>query len=171
MPVVYQYPYTIVDSTVRLFRDYSSIAKHVRRIWFNGIYQFETNKSVFEILRKCTNLRAAATSWTAPRYGTAADWRHITSFPQLTSVEFLATSLKTSEMQSEASRIDNEPLRTKLNFSGLTRLKVSGDSNLMPISDADLIGIARTATKLEEVHVSGCGSVTVAGIAALIRAS
>lgn len=171
MPVVYQYPYTIVDSTVKLFRDYPDIAKHVRRIWFNGIYQFETNESVFEILRKCTNLRAAAIPWTALRYGTAADWRHITSFPQLTSLEFLATSFKTSEMQSEASRIDNKPLKTKLNFSGLTRLKISGDSNLMPISDADLVAISKTATKLEEVHVSGCGSVTVAGIAALIRAS
>ncbi|RPA96059.1 hypothetical protein L873DRAFT_1695904 [Choiromyces venosus 120613-1] len=169
-PVVYQHPYTSVKSTVSLLRDYPHIAQHVRRLWFNGIYQFDTSRYIFDVLSTCTNLRTAAIPWTSLRYGTEADWTRLMSFPQLTSIEFLAVDLKDSHVSAEANHTDNGVLPS-LDFSRITRLKIFGDSNLMPITDTDLMTIARSATSLQEIHITGSTSITIKGLAALVFAS
>ncbi|PWW72229.1 hypothetical protein C7212DRAFT_366546 [Tuber magnatum] len=169
-PVVYQNPYASVQSTVSLLRDYPHIAQHVRRVWFNGIYQFDTSRYIFDTLGNCSNLRAAAIPWTSLRYGTEEDWKNLMSFPQLTSIEFLAVDLKDSLVSAEVNRTDNNVLPS-LDFSRITRLKIFGDSNLLPITDDDLITISRTATSLREIHVTSSTSITIKGLAALVSAS
>lgn len=87
------------------------------------------------------------------------------SFPHLTSLEFLTVGLKSSQVQTEKSLTDNAVLRTSnsLDFSGLKRFKIFGDSNLMPLTDEDLFFISRTAVNLEEIHITGSTSVTIKG--------
>lgn len=165
-PVVYQDPYKSVKSTAKLFTDYPQIAGHIRRIWFNGIYQFDTNKYVFQVLRNAVNVRTAAVPWTTVRYGGEEEWQRLISSPRLTSLEFLTVGLKSSQTKDEKNLTDNGVLRTSdgLDFSGLKRFKIFGDSNLMPLTDEDLFFISRTAVNLEEIHITGATSVTIKGI-------
>ncbi|CAZ83930.1 unnamed protein product [Tuber melanosporum] len=169
-PVVYQHPYSSVKSTISLLRDYPHIAQHVRRVWFNGIYHFDTSRYIFDILGNCTGLHTAAIPWTSLRYGTEEDWKNLMSFPQLTSIEFLAVDLEDSLVSAEVNRTDNNILLS-LDFSRITRLKIFGDSNLLPITDDDLITISRTATSLQEIHITSSTSITIKGLAALVSAS
>lgn len=87
------------------------------------------------------------------------------AFPRLTSVEFLTVALKNSQCSLEKNLTDNAVLRTSnsLDFGGLKRLKIFGDSNLMPLTDEDLFFISRTAVNLEEIHITGATSVTIKG--------
>ena len=92
------------------------------------------------------------------------------SFPQLTSIEFLAVDLKDSLVSADANHMDDNALPL-LDFSRIARLKIIGDSNLSPITDSDLITISRTATSLQEIHITSSSSITVKGLAALVSAS
>lgn len=165
-PVVYQDPYKSVKSTAKLFTDYPQIAAHARRIWFNGIYQFDTNKYIFQVLHNAVNIRTAAIPWTAVRYGGQEEWQQLMSFPRLTSLEFLTVGLTSSQTKVEKNLTDNGVLQPSngLDFSGLRRFKIFGDSNLMPLTDEDLLFISRTAVNLEEIHITGATSVTIKGI-------
>lgn len=163
-PVVYQDPYKSVKSTARLFTDYPQIAAHIRRIWFNGIYQFDTNKYVFQVLHNAVNVRTAAIPWTAVRYGGQEEWQRLVSSPRLTSLEFLTVGLTSSQTKLEQNLTDNAVLSGGLDFGGLRRFKIFGDSNLMPLTDEDLFFISRTAVNLEEIHITGATSVTIKGI-------
>ena len=69
------------------------------------------------------------------------------SFPQLTSIEFLAVDLKESLVSADVNHTDDNVLPS-LDFSRITRLKIFGDSKLSPITDDDLITISPTATSL-----------------------
>ena len=69
------------------------------------------------------------------------------SFPQLTSIEFLAVDLMESLVSTDVNHTDNKVLPS-LDFSRITRLKIFGDSNLSPITDDDLITISLTAISL-----------------------
>lgn len=165
-PVVYQDPYKSIKSTARLFTDYPQIAGHTRRIWFNGIYQFDTNKYIFQVLHNAVNVRTVAIPWTTVRYGGEEEWQRLMSFPRLTSLEFLTVGLTNSQTKVEKNLTDSGVLRTGngLDFSGLRRFKIFGDSNLMPLTDEDLFFISRTAVNLEEIHITGATSVTIKGI-------
>ncbi|KAI5857799.1 hypothetical protein BZA05DRAFT_106740 [Tricharina praecox] len=173
LPVVYQNPYKSVKSTAKLFGDYPQLARHVRKIWFNGIYRFDTVGYVFQILQNCRNVRTVTIPWTALRYGDSADWNNVLSFPRLTSLEFLAVGLKNEVCEFPESHRDTEVLgkTPSLDFSKLRRLKIFGDSNLKPISDEDLFFMARTATNLEEILITNVTSITAKGVSALVSAS
>lgn len=172
-PVVYQNPYKSVKATAELFRDYPILARHVRKIWFNGIHRHDTIGWIFKILENCVNVRTATLPWTTLRYGSEDDWKNILSFPRLTSLEFLAVSLKKEICSLPASHDDTEVLQVvpSLDFSKLRRLKVFGHSNMKPISDDDLIFMARSATNLEEILITNVTSITAKGVAALVSAS
>ena len=173
LPVVYQNPYKSIESTVELFGDYPQLTRHVRKIWFNGIYHFDTVGYVFKILQNCRYVRTVTIPWTALRYGDSADWENVFSFPRLTSLEFLAVGLKNEVCEFPESHIDTKVLgkSPSLDFSKLRRLKIFGDSNLKPISDEDLFFMARTATNLEEILITNVTSITAKGVAALVSAS
>jgi hypothetical protein len=172
-PVVYQSPYKSVKATAKLFHDYPALARHVRKIWFNGIHRFDTIGWIFKILENCVNVRTATLPWTTLRYGSADDWKNILSFPRLTSLEFLAVPLKNEICAIPASHDDTAVLQLEpsLDFSKLRRLKIFGDSNIQPISDNDLMFMARSATNLEEILITNVTTITANGVASLVGAS
>ena len=171
LPVSYLHPYKSVRQTAALFHDFPALASHVRKIWFNGIYRWDTITYVFQILENCVNLRTVTIPWTALRYGSAADWNNVLSFPRLTSLELLALGLKDAICQHPESHANTGVLAAGLDFSRLRRLKIFGDSNLQPLADADLAAMARTATNLSEILITNVATITAAGVAALVAAS
>ncbi|KAI5802994.1 hypothetical protein EDC01DRAFT_490422 [Geopyxis carbonaria] len=168
--VVYQDPYTAVRATARLFSAYPHLAAHVRRLWFNGIYRPDTIPHIFAILQHCSNVRAVSLPWTSLRYADAAQWQHITSFPRLAALEFLAVDLKAEIRALPAAHTDLAAIPS-LDLAGLRRLKLGGDANLLPLTDADLVALAPAATGLRELLVNGVATVSIDGIAALVAAS
>jgi hypothetical protein len=172
-PVVYHDPYKSVKSTAKLFHDFPALARHVRKVWFDGIHRFDTIGWIFKILENCVNVRTVTVPWTTLRYGNADDWSNVLSFPRLTSLEFLAVSLKNKICDIPASHDDTEVLQLvpSLDFSKLRRLKIFGDSNMKPIGDEDLMLMARTATNLEEILITNVTTITAKGVAALVSAS
>ena len=173
-PVVYQDPYRILKSTVALLQEFPELNSHIRRLWFSGIYQFSNVARIFEIIGRCNNVRSLTLPWSALRYGTVEDWTYITnSLPRLTSLEFLGADLKKNQISGGANvEVNYKALEdVRVNFSKLRRLKIHGSSNVQSIVDADLWEIARTATNLEEIHITGTSSVTIEGITALVSSS
>ncbi|KAF8477428.1 hypothetical protein BDZ91DRAFT_709230 [Kalaharituber pfeilii] len=173
-PVVYQDPYRTLKSTVTLFQHCPHLASHVRRLWFTGIYQFSNLELIFKIIRGCQNLRSLTLPWSALRYGSVDDWIHITNnLPRLTSLEFLGMDLRQSQIDGDKNiNVNCQALEDiRVNFSKIRRLKIHGCSNVQNIVDEDLWEIARTATNLEEVHITGTSTISIAGITALLSAS
>jgi hypothetical protein len=171
LPVVFQDPYKSVRRTAKLFRDYPTLAEHVRKLWFNGIYRFDTVGNIFDILENCKNVRTVTLPWTVLRYAGDGDWNNMLAFERLTSLELLAVPLKNQVCEMPKSSGDTEVLRSGLDFSNLRRLKIFGDSNLKPVSDDDLILMAQTATNLEEILITNVSTITAKGVAALVAAS
>ncbi|KAI9828750.1 MAG: hypothetical protein M1832_001855 [Thelocarpon impressellum] len=161
---VYRDSFRSLKKTIDLFSRYPGIAAYVRRIWFNGFFVAETDSYIFRILRHCINLQSATLPWTSIRRGNAEDWSTLLSRTALSSLELLAVDLKDSQKSGDANQRDERPLHDcQVEFGCLTRLKLSGDSDFMPVTDDDLRAIAKTATNLEEIHVTGTSSVTVDG--------
>ena len=174
--VVYRDPFQSLRATFELFSTYPAFASHVRRLWLDGYYSAETDAMIFPILSLCTNLRFVSLPWTSLRHGTVEDWSNLLG-PNLLghsieSLEVLAVDIKQSQVDREANRNNKKPLESaEVNFNSLRRLKVQGQSNFSPVTDTDLITIARTATRLREIHITGTVSVSNSGIGALAEAS
>lgn len=173
---VYRDPYHSLRKSVQLFDSNPSLASCVRRIWFNGYYGAETNAMIFNILRRCNNLEYLTVPWTAIRYGDAEDWSRLLGYYKerrsITSLEFLAVDLKQSQIANAANHVDKKALESpKVNFCGLRRLKIFGNSNFMPLTDEDLVTMSRTAANLREIHITGTSMVGIDGIAALAESS
>ncbi|KNG52847.1 hypothetical protein TW65_09328 [Stemphylium lycopersici] len=77
------------------------------------------------------------------------------------------TAQQIAEKTNEA---DLDPLRS-VDFSCLRRLKIFGDTNLMPITDSDVSAIAKTATGLREFHLTCNSSTTIDSVVAVADAS
>lgn len=173
---MYRDPFCTLKETLRLFSRYPSVASNVRRLWFDGFHISETSAYIFQILRHCNNLRSVTLPSIALRHGTAEDWslllRHRSDFGGISSLELLAVDLKDSQRSSIANQADHRPLHEgSVDLSCLTRLKIFGDTNFMPVMDDDLRKMTRTATNLEELHVTGMSSVTIDGVMGLVKAS
>jgi hypothetical protein len=165
---VYYEPFIHLRKTVKLFRDYPSVAASVRRIWFNGFYVAETDNDILEIVRYCVNLQSATVPWTTARRGNTEEWSHIlgkTKFSNLRSLEFLMVDPKQSHMTSAANLPGLGPHASdSIDFSCLSRLKIFGNSQFLPIADEDLQHVAKSATRLEELHITGNSSISVDGM-------
>ena len=173
---VYRDPFFDLKETLRLFSQYPSLASNVRRLWFAGFHGSETGAYIFEVLGHCNNLRSVTLPSIALRHGTVEDWSHLLGhrleFGGIASLELLAVDLKETQKLSAANRKDYRALeRTSVDFGCLTRLKIFGDTNFMPVIDDDLRKMARTAINLKEVHVTGMSSITISGIMALVKSS
>ena len=121
------------------------------------------------------------------RHGSARDWSYVCGpnrrGTSIESLELLAVDLKESQANNATNQVDRKPLlplRSRgsgsdgavVDFSDLRRLKIYGNSNFMPITDLDLIQIARTANNLREIHITRTTTVTLSrGLMALIEAS
>ena len=172
---VYRDPYCALTKTVRLLDTYPSLAMSVRRLWFGGFYGAETLSTVFRVLEMCSDLKTLTLPWTVLRYGNAEDWASLlgngSDRDDLSSLELMAIDLKRSQTADPRNQIDNKPLLSgPVDFSRLRRLKIFGDTTFMPIVDQDLFEIAKTATSLEELHITGTSSVTIDGVMSIVNA-
>ncbi|KAI9700533.1 MAG: hypothetical protein M1820_006832 [Bogoriella megaspora] len=172
---VRQPPYLSLDKTRELFMDYPSIASCVQRIWLNGFYVSETDHKIFDTVNMCENLVSVSIPWTMLRRGTSTEWSKLLraeSENPLQSLELLAVDIPKDQKQQPENCIDTKPLQyRKVNFSKLKRLKIFGNTPFMPVCDADLQAIARTATGLEEIHVSCLSTISIKGLVALVKSS
>ncbi|KAL2002177.1 hypothetical protein VTN02DRAFT_474 [Thermoascus thermophilus] len=169
---VYRQPYNAVQETARCVAQCPDLARHVRRLWFHGFYTAETNAAIFQILARCRNLRSVTLPWVALRYGTAERWRDLLRPDGLEALELTAIDLPRSALAVPANQVDHRVLDDpRVRFGHLKKLKIFGNTNFRPVTDDDLRCIARTATGLEALHVTGISSVSIAGIIALVQAS
>jgi len=168
-------PYRSLRSTSKLFRQYPVAAEHVRRLWFNGFYSTETDHFIRDTLRQCSRLTSVSLPWTTVRHLSADDWSHLLSAggpPGLQSLELLAVDLTEIQTKDPNNQIDLHAWNSlAVDFSRLRRLKIYGDSTFNPINDEDLHVVARTATNLEEFHLTNLSTITIDGVMAIVKAS
>jgi len=171
---VYRDPFSSLKRTVETFSNFPHVAGKIRRMWFNGFYTANTDQMIFEALRNCTNLTSVSLPWTALRHLDAKAWRRLLlgNGTPLRSLEFLAVDPTGQQAADPANQMDLRPLESShANFSQLRRLKFFGDTTFMPITDRDLLAIARTATQLEEFHLTCISTITIDGVMAVVKAS
>ena len=174
---VYRDPFGSLKHTEELFARYPSLASHIRRLWFNSFYTTATDRLILSVLRSCRKLTAISIPWTLLRHGTAQEWVHLLGLaskddPPLISVELQALCLSQAQEKDYNSVTITQPLLDpRVNFSNIKRLKISGNTTFHPIADDDLIAIARTATNLEELHLTNMSTASIAGVMALVKAS
>jgi hypothetical protein len=169
---VYRDPFQSLKHTVRFFDQYPAVAAQIKRMWFHGFYTTETDRLIFESLKNCTNLVSVSLPWTTLRHMDAKAWRILLvgSGKPLESLEILCVDPTTQQATDEENRVDLQPLQS-VNFGQLRRLKFFGDTTFMPVTDRDLHAISRTATQLEEFHLSCISTVTIEGVVAIVKAS
>ena len=163
---VYRDPFSSLKRTVETFSDYPHLAGKIRRMWFNGFYTARTDQMIFDALHNCSNLSSVSLPWTTLRHLDAKAWRRLLvgNGTPLRSLEFLAVDPTGQQATDPANQVDLRPLESaQANFSQLRRLKFFGDTTFMPISDRDLFAIARTATQLEEFHLTCISTITIDG--------
>jgi hypothetical protein len=173
---VYRDPYLSLRKTSDLFNRYPTSALCVRRLWFNGYHGLETNALIFSILRYCTNVEHLTLPWTTLRYGSSDEWARLlgrrSDARRPLSLEILAVDLGATKIGDARNHMNKQPLESAMvDFGRVERLKIFGNTNFMPITDDDLLAIARTAKTLREIHVTGTSSVSLDGVMALVNAS
>ncbi|KAF2146573.1 uncharacterized protein K452DRAFT_355055 [Aplosporella prunicola CBS 121167] len=172
---VYRDPYCTLRKTVNFLDQTPGVAEKVRRLWLNGFHIAETNSHLFSFLSCCSNLTAVSISWTMVRHLSAEQWTHILrvgSPMPLQSLELQATTLRKDQANDPKNRVDLRPLESELvDFSKLRKLKLFGTTTFMPLNDQDMYAIARTATNLEEFHLTCLDTVGIDGVMAIVRAS
>ncbi|KAI9813127.1 MAG: hypothetical protein M1827_004347 [Pycnora praestabilis] len=173
---VYRGSFDSLRQTARMLSDYPDVASYIRRIWSNGFYVAETDKLLFQLLQHCTTLRSATLPWTTLRHGSWENWSQLLDggpgHESLSSLELLAVDLKESQTSDTSNRHDTMALEDlRVDFSRLTRLKIFGNTSFNPITDSDLRFMAKTASNLEELHITGLSTVTNDGVMALVQAS
>lgn len=142
------------------------MASKIRRMWFHGFYTAKTDEMIFDALRNCSNLTSVSLPWTTLRHLDANAWRRLLvgNGTPLQSLELLAVDPTAQQADDAANQVDLRPLESTLaNFSQLRRLKIFGDTTFMPITDRDLFAISRTATQLEEFHLTCISTITIDG--------
>ncbi|KAF1840615.1 uncharacterized protein K460DRAFT_371820 [Cucurbitaria berberidis CBS 394.84] len=169
---VYRDPFASLKRTVSICNDFPEVACKIKRMWVHGFYTAETDRLVFESLKKCSNLTSLSLPWTTIRHLDAESWRRVLvgSGKPLESLELQCVDPTSQQAADKDNQVDLEPLQS-VNFSQLRRLKIFGDTTFMPITDSDLFAIARTATQLEEFHLTCNSSITIDGVMAIVKAS
>lgn len=174
---VYRDPFGSLKHTEELFAKYPKMASYIRRLWFNGFHTSTTDRLILSVLRSCRKLKAISIPWALLRHGTAEEWCHLLGIavkedPALESLELQSISLAESQVRDYNTLKITSPLQDlSVDFSNLKRLKISGNTTWHPVCDDDLFAIARTATNLEELHITNMSTTTIAGVMALVKAS
>lgn len=195
---VYRDPYSNLKQTDTLFTAVPEVAKHVRRLWFNGFYATETDRYILSIIAECPNLELLSVPWTVVRRGTAEDWIDLLNvntgtgkplysleiqgicLPSAQAIElvciasagsgFCHRTLRLIDLQEE-DKTSNPLEDPRVDFSALKRLKIFGNTLHKPLSDADVALIARTATNLTCLDLTNISTISVAGLLNLVKAS
>lgn len=141
-------------------------------MWFHGFYTAETDQLVFASLKNCANLVSVSLPWTTIRHMDAKAWRTLLvgNGTPLQNLELLCVDPTAQQAADKDNQVDLQPLQS-VNFGQLRKLKIFGDTTFMPITDHDLYAIARTATRLEEFHLSCISTITIDGVVAVVKAS
>lgn len=174
---VYRDPYGSLRQTAAFFAEYPELTDHVERLWFNGFFTPESEALIFKVLRSCRFLTNISIPWTMLRHGSGQDWLHLLGIANkddmpVQSLELQAVCLPDMMTYSPDIDFDKKPLLdARVTFSQLKRLKLIGNTTLMPVCDDDLLQIAKTANNLEEFHVTCLSTVTIAGVMAIVKAS
>lgn len=174
---VYRDPFGSLKHTELLFAKYPSLASHIRRLWFNGFYTPSTDRLILSVLRSCRKLTNISIPWALLRHGTAEEWTHLLGIaikedPPLRSLELQAVDLSEIQERDYKDICYMKPLLDpRVSFEHIKRLKIIGNTTFQPITDGDLIAMARTATNLEELHITNMSTVSLAGVMALVKAS
>ncbi|KAF2270717.1 hypothetical protein CC78DRAFT_139601 [Lojkania enalia] len=169
---VYRDPFASLKETAWTFNKYPTVASKIRRMWFHGFYTAETDRLVFESLKNCTNLVSLSVPWTTIRHMDARAWRALLlgNNKPLESLELQQVDPTAQQASDSDNQVDLQPLQS-VNFGQLKRLKIFGDTTFMPITDRDLYAIARTATQLEEFHLTCISTITIDGVVAIVKAA
>nr|POF19912.1 hypothetical protein CFP56_52161 [Quercus suber] len=174
---VYRDPFGTLKRTAKFFASSPCITGHVRRLWFDGFHTAETDRLILSVIASCNELTILSVPWTILRRGTADNWVNVLNNntgvgKPLHSLELQAVSLPHDQALELAQDTSPSPLADlKVNFSALKRLKIFGNTQNKPITDHDLVAIARTATALECLDITNTSTVSVAGMLALVKAS
>ncbi|KAF2674755.1 hypothetical protein BT63DRAFT_420037 [Microthyrium microscopicum] len=172
---VYRNPYLTLQHTREFLEKCDGAAAHVRRIWFNGLYIPETDSEIIATIRSCKNLDIASIPWSILRHSSPQDLAALLTkdgeYP-LRALELQAITLSEQQRDLFAKAPLQNPLISPLvNFSQLRKLKLFGNTNIFPINDRDLFAIAKTATNLDEFHMTCISTITMDGVMAIVRAS
>jgi hypothetical protein len=169
---VYRDPFASLSRTVKICNDFPEVAAKIRRMWVHGFYTAATDRLIFGSLTNCTNLTSLSIPWTTTRHLDAKTWRTVLtgSGKPLQSLELQCVDPTSQQAADKDNQVDLQPLQS-VNFRQLRRLKIFGDTTFMPITDSDLYAIARTATHLEEFHLTCNSSITIDGVMAIVKAS
>ena len=127
---------------------------------------------IFDTLKNCSNLAALSVPWTMIRHLDAQSWQTllIGNGQPLQSLELQCIDPTSQEAAEKVNQVDLHALHS-VDFGQLKRLKVFGDTNCMPITDDDLFALARTATQLEEFHLTCISTISIDGVMAVVKAS
>ena len=174
---VYRDPYAELRHTGDLFVRCPAVTQHIRRLWFNGFFTREAEALIFKVLRSCRYLEAISVPWTLLRHGSAQDWRHLLGIAHnddvpITSLELQAQCLPEVITNVPNIAVDRQPLSDdRVDFGSLKRLKLIGNTTFLPVNDDDLATIARSATDLEEFHITCLSTVTIRGVMDIVKAA
>jgi hypothetical protein len=159
--------HTTLINTRRFLEASPVAAASVRRLWFHGLYLPATDAHVVASLRSCTNLQSATVPWTLVRHASADDWAAILrrdGARPLQSLELHAVTQSAESRRAICAAPETRPLLSPLvDFGSLRRLKLFGNTDALPICDADLYAIARTACGLEEFQLTCMSTATIDG--------
>jgi hypothetical protein len=89
---------------------------------------------------------------------------------RLESLELQCVEPTSQQIAEKTNWVDLDPLPS-VDFSGLRRLKVFGNTTYMPVTDNDIIAIASTAIGLEEFHLTCNASTTIDSVVAVAEAA
>lgn len=170
---VYKDPFAQLRRLAAFLRKFPTVAAKIRRLWLNDYHTAETDADISSIIRSCTNLVSASVPSTVLRRLPASELQRLLvseTGNKLYSLELQAVDLTEAAQKDRKNMMNLRPLEA-VDFSTLRRLKFVGDSSALPVTDRDLIAISRTATSLEEFHITSLSSITIQGVMAIVEAS
>jgi hypothetical protein len=155
-----------------MFGKVSGFGSAIRRVCVQGFYTAETVSLVYESLKNCKRLTSLSCPWTVIRYLSRDAWQLLLTGRevQLQSLELQCVEPTTQQISDRANWTDLEPLQL-VDFSCLHRLKIFGNTTHMPVTDSDVLAIARTATGLQEFYLTCNSSTTIDSVVAVTEAA
>ncbi|KAJ5047739.1 hypothetical protein PSV09DRAFT_2377703 [Bipolaris maydis] len=144
----------------------------IRRVCVHGFYTAETVSLVYETLKECDNLTSLSCPWTTIRYLIHDSWQVLPTGRRvrLESLELQCVEPTTQQLADPTNWIDLN-LLFSVDFGYLHRLKIFGNTTFMPVTDSDVAGIASTATRLKEFHLTCNSSATIDSVVAMAEAA
>ena len=123
-----------------IFRRSPGLGACVHKLWINGYHSAETVSMILDTVGHCPNLDHLTIPWTTLRYGCWENWSRLLGSARerrkALSLEFLAVRLSKKEsIEWNAQHHELHSSLTSLDFSPIQRLKIFGETNIMPIVD------------------------------------